>query len=414
MTTELQTDHNQLFKNIQRELDISPSKYQQAVDRYTAVGNWLEKGTYRNPQDVPHIYPQGSFRLGTVIRPLKEGKESDYDIDLVCELQTNKRQTTPGEIKLSAGSRLKEHETYKDMLDEEGRRCWTLNYSEEDGVGFHLDVLPSVPEPDQQYLSCNAIAITDKKDAGSYEWSTSDPNGYADWFDEKNRPTFELIQFSEKNRIFMENKSVFAQVDKVPDQLVKTPLQGAIQILKRHRDQRFSEHDLEEDKPISMIITTLSAELYNQEPDILSALKGIVGQLLEHSKLVNPGWYEFKESYAGKSVINRKSDEEWYIPNPVNPNENFADRWHENNHRKAKAFFRWVAWVQEDLIEILDQYELEDVCEALQPILGKDLVQKASKGLLVASASNVTSGADDDHPRIEIKNPSQPWGLNER
>ena len=46
-------------------LDISPDLQQLAVDRYEEVGTWLAEN---NNEDC-EIYPQGSFRLGTVVRP---------------------------------------------------------------------------------------------------------------------------------------------------------------------------------------------------------------------------------------------------------------------------------------------------------------------------------------------------------
>jgi len=143
-------------------LDIPPSKYQQAVQRYEAVGKWLSNESYDDCDGIePIIYPQGSFRLGTVIRPMKNSKEGDYDIDLVCELPIKKSSTQPEKIKKLVGDRLKEHGTYQSMLDKEGRRCWTINYAEEDDIGFHLDVLPSIPE--RIDYNNMAIAITHKK-----------------------------------------------------------------------------------------------------------------------------------------------------------------------------------------------------------------------------------------------------------
>ena len=38
-------------------------------------------------------------------------------------------------------------------------------------------------------------------------------------------------------------------------------------------------------------------------------------------------------------LIRRLPDGTWYVGNPVNPAENFADRWHEDGHVRARAFF---------------------------------------------------------------------------
>ena len=72
---------NDVLVDLANELDIPPSKYKQAVERYSVVGDWLNDGDYEGVYSDLYVYPQGSFRLGTIIRPLKDGKEADYDID---------------------------------------------------------------------------------------------------------------------------------------------------------------------------------------------------------------------------------------------------------------------------------------------------------------------------------------------
>ena len=111
------------LEKVAEDIDIPPGKYQQAVDRYEAVGRWLEGGDYPGSDGAPDIYPQGSFRLGTVVRPIRGGVEADYDIDLVCELAIAKDWTDPRTVKRLVGDRLNEHERYRKMLDEEGKRC---------------------------------------------------------------------------------------------------------------------------------------------------------------------------------------------------------------------------------------------------------------------------------------------------
>jgi trans-aconitate methyltransferase len=54
---DVRKQYNQLLENLSKELDIPPSKYQQAVERYQAVGTWLEGGAYENCTDTPEIYP---------------------------------------------------------------------------------------------------------------------------------------------------------------------------------------------------------------------------------------------------------------------------------------------------------------------------------------------------------------------
>jgi len=384
MFTEREQRLNDILQSLAEALDIPPSKYLQAVERYTAVANWL--GEHDSPlhQYSPEIYPQGSFRLGTVVRPLKNGEEADYDIDLVSELQMDKEQTTPRRLKGMVGDRLRENARYRRMLDEEGRRCWTLNYAEEDGIGFHMDILPATPKGNSVMLpdmspryAQHAIAITDKdKISGFYSWSSSNPRDYAFWFDDINRLILTEIEKREKKLLFERHRAIFESVEQVPYQLVRTPLQRVIQILKRHRDMRFLGHKWEDEKPISMIITTLVARAYDNEHEAYTALRSIIDRITD---------------YTHTNLIQKRNGE-WYIPNPVDHAENFADRWNNSGSNGANAFFQWMEWIKQDLAAALERDSLTEIEKALVSCFGKRVINEAFSKYRKVNQKSRTTG----------------------
>lgn len=397
MTVDIR-EYSKFLEQVASEIDIPPSKYQDAVDRYQAVGRHLEKGEYPECSGEIKIYPQGSFRLGTVIRPIRGGVEASYDIDLVCEMPQCKDDTTPEVLKSTIGDRLREDGNYRRMLDPEGKRCWTLEYAEQDGVGFHLDVLPAVA--DGRGLLSTALAITNKS-GSSYSWSASDPRGYGAWFDSKNEIAFALAAVSQKQNIQSRAPQVYASIDQVPDQLVRTPLQRAIQIMKRHRDIRFNQSDRVKYAPISVIITTLAAHLYGNESDVYSALSGIVGKLQAHSALIEGKAID--RSLVEMGLIQRRLDGTWYLGNPVNPDENFADRWHEDNHARARAFFSWIESLQADLLSILSESDPHKLKDHLGRSLGFATTSNVFNFLILPDVGIETP------PRIHIASAPQPW-----
>ena len=399
MTVDIKK-YTKFLERVASEIDITPSKYQDAVNRYQAVGRWLDDGKYPEFVDKLDIYSQGSFRLGTVVRPIRNGIEASFDIDLVCQMPLVKEQTTPQSVKSMVGGRLREHITYRKLLDREGRRCWTLEYAEQDGVGFHLDVLPAVPDP--LGLQSTAIAITHKQESG-FSWSASDPHGYGAWFDQKNSEAFLRVSREQKRDIQRRASLVYASVDAVPDHLVRTPLQRSIQIIKRHRDVHFNSSACIDYAPISIIITTLAAHLYGNEPDVYTALWGIISKLQGHALLVEGKAIEY--SLAAIGLIRRLPDGTWYIGNPLNPSENFADRWHEDNHARARAFFAWVEALQNDLLNILRETNQSRLNQHLSRVLGTSAVSSHLDILLPSVAVMNTP------PRINITNPARPWGV---
>lgn len=416
MTNDIILKYNKLLENLSNELDISESRYKQAEDRYKAVGKWIGREDSIIAEHSPDIYPQGSFRLGTVIKPITDAEK--YDIDLVCVLDLTKNQVSQKKLKEMVGYEIKSYATTNSMQSppENGKRCWTLNYA--DGAQFHMDILPSLPDGNSFRILLEnkgfstkwtelAIAITDKTnpnyDQIADEWLRSNPKGYAEWFKERMKTRFDarLIQLAESLR---------ASVESIPEYKVKTPLQRAIQILKRHRDMRFTGHEMEVAKPISMIITTLSAKLYNNEEDIYSTLQNIIEKLDAHAGLLQPG-VTLNENIINLHLIEKKIDGTWYIPNPVNPTENFADRWHENNHERARAFFQWVSWVQSDLLEVLRQADIKKIKGSLEEHFGKNIINQASSNLYIPATPAVLTGSKDDVPHVEIRNPSKRWGM---
>lgn len=288
-------------------LDISPNLYDDAVTRYEEVGDWLAE--HGNPG--LQIYPQGSFRLGTVVRP--STPKGEYDIDLVCLLPIQPRSTTQDNLKQRIGERLADYWIWKQSQGHHDgptdliarRRCWTLVYD-----GFHLDVLPSVPDPEHRP---DGILLTDKD---LREWQHSNPIGYAQWFQQR----------SELARTVLEKRA--ANVAKVPDWQFRSPLQRLVQILKWHCMIMFEGDP--DNRPPSILITTLAGRAYTGVEDLFTATRGV----LHHMP-------EFIEPRNGR----------WWVANPAHPEENFTDKWNEYPERR-KAFYAWLKEITTTMNEL--------------------------------------------------------------
>src|SRR5690606_32550741 len=96
-STSHTTGLNGLLNNIGIALDITETQYQTVIDRYTAVGNHLCKDGSQLKPYSPEIKPQGSFLLGTMIRPIIE--DDELDVDLVCRLKGKQIDWTQSHVK---------------------------------------------------------------------------------------------------------------------------------------------------------------------------------------------------------------------------------------------------------------------------------------------------------------------------
>lgn len=326
-----------ILKKIAEEISITPSMIEKAVKSYEAVGKWIGEGIDYNVI----ITPQGSMNLGTTNKPVSD--KDDYDIDLVCLLEDGVKLNAK-QIKNIVGDRLKENEIYrKKILEEgEGKRCWKMQYDE-----FHMDILPCVPKTIYVEPYITDIRLTHRVNEVVYEDKFSNPYGYRQWFEN----CMKDILYQEKRMFAMQNKT---EIEEVPTYRVKTPLQMAVQLLKRHRDICF-END-SDNAPISIIITTLAALSYSGESSVYEALINI----LEHMA-------EFIEVRNGV----------YWVQNPVMPNENFADKWQQYPERKD-SFMKWVSKAKEDLIfEPLKAIGIDQIGVNYKKALGEAPVKRA-------------------------------------
>jgi hypothetical protein len=327
----------------------------------------LAKDNSKLKEYNPQIAPQGSFLLGTVIKAINDC--DDLDIDLVCELLGKNPNWTQEDLKAIVGEQLMENETYKKIMEfPDGRRCWTLKYRENsEDEKYHMDILPSVIDNDyrrdfdglfsekifdRSTIQKLAFRITDrerddyKTETNAVEWLKSNPFGYAKWF-------FDRAEQGQVEKRF----SLKASIQEVPNfQKNKYPLQRIIQILKCHRDMMFSTEEDKVDKPISIIITTLAARAYTGSKNILEALENVISNM--------KNYIEICTNDEGKAV--------YWVENPVNSEENFADKWKEHPQRQ-KNFYNWLEQVQRDIIKITEQHGLTSIGNEIKTVFGDNV-----------------------------------------
>lgn len=387
---------NEVLKTILEKIELPDSAYEKAKVRYTDIGEWFHRSDSSCVEYDPHVFAQGSFRLGTAIKP---DSDEEYDLDLGCNLrkERSKSQITQEQLKNHIGYELELYRKARSIKEQlaEKKRCWRLEYADE--LSFHMDIVPCIPESEigrdvlkkrmvedskfddnlAQNVAELAVSITDNTDPEyrvmTDNWRISNPEGYARWFESRMKTAREVINEREM--------ALLDSIDSLPYYLWKTPLQQTIQLLKRHRDTMFKGE--EDSKPISVIITTLAAQAYNGESDLASAVTNILFSMEDHIKSAIP-----------------------YVPNPVNPVEDFADKWYDEGSAEYKLkdnFYKWL-------------YQAKAHFKAL---CGKDnsqsVVEAADRGLdvhLDATSVSLALGLSSDviTPIKEIKaSDPKPW-----
>lgn len=360
-----------LLEEAAKALDLTEAQYKAVVDRYEALANHLAADTSLLKDYKPDVKPQGSFLVGTMNKPVLE--TDTLDVDLVCRLKGKNGLWTQYDLKQTVGNQIKKDKRYAEMLDEEGNRCWTLVYAE--ATQFHMDILPALVGEEHFVLLEKrfsdlggnevqklAFRITDKRlpnyktEQDPAKWMRSNPFGYAGWFKERSR-TLETKLFSLREA-----------VESLPKYAVnKTILQRCVQLLKRHRDIMFGD---DADKPISIIITTLAARSYNRELNIVDAMNGILSRMGD--------FVETRDGFAATPV-------KW-VANPVNEEENFADKWMLEKNKEAN-FWLWLEKAKADFAS-MPFSSFTDNYRNLKSVLGSTPVNTAVKSIGSADLIN--------------------------
>lgn len=387
---------NIILESILDTIDIPPSAYEKAKQRYKDLGDWFGRTESKCSIYSPSIYPQGSFRLGTVIRPL--GPNDDYDLDMGTRLMKGITKDTHTQkfLKDLVGDDLEAYRAFRQIQQklEEMHRCWRLSY--EDKLRFHLDAVPSVPQDDQSRsfikqavfesgssdqlasnVAAHAGAITDNRHEDyeriSRSWKVSNSEGYALWFESR----------MELSRVLLEKKA--AEIAPIPTAERKTPLQRCIQLLKRHRDVMYARHS--DYKPISIIITTLAAHAYNGEDDLAQALEGILLRMGDFVRQTTPR-----------------------VPNPVNPlQEDFADKWSMPKYQHLRLednFWGWLSQARTDFQAIKNSIDPRFLVEQAKGRFAVEVGEETLKDKLgVGFPSFITT------PKAHVisEAPARPW-----
>ncbi len=166
------------------------------------------------------LYLQGSYALGTGIKPIK----GEFDVDVVLLLDVNQRpydQQSAQSILKWLAARARTDKKWQGTISQE-KRCVRITYAGD----FHIDIVPAIP------YTGTIIGIPNRNEDS---WELSNPKGYSDYFAGEN-------------------------------QKAKTDIRHIVKLFKWWRDKKFAEKS----RPSSMLLTTLVCFSYPAEVSSLA------------------------------------------------------------------------------------------------------------------------------------------------
>lgn len=343
-----------VFDRILASIELTQAQYEEAKTSYEALGKVLASSPSLNGKYNSDIFPQGSMRLGTTIRPVGE---DHFDLDMICWIAVDGRYLTPAEVYDLVWNAIGEHETYRGLRTKKNR-CIRIAYA--DSRKFHLDITPAIPT---WLNSSGALYVPDRE---KRQWCSSHPKGYADaWFKPatENLPLIGVKATAANERLIFENRAHIEEMSPYGD-FEKKPLQRIVQLLKRSRDEHFQE--LPEYRPSSILLTTIIAHAYlasvtNRFENLFEFVQAVIAKLPQ---------------YVGRDA----TGSHYSVPNPINSSENFAEAWTPEHYAHFVQWHAGAMTLMSDLANLKGK-GTDLLLERIGTTFNRDQVLAAANGL---------------------------------
>lgn len=359
-----------LLADVAIRIQLSPSNYTLAVDRYATVNQWIERDESPLKNRVQLFYPQGSMSIGTTIASKLDTDE--FDIDLIAQLDLP-RTTPPGIVldTLEAAIRGEKGSRYYDMTTR-CTRCVQIQY----GDNMHLDVTPMV-RLDELPDRCGYIFHARENGPHADDLAIiANPYGFGEWFKIKTPPELDFaIAFATREAAYeLTVEFAKAEAEPVPAQTPahrKSKAVIALQLLKRWRNIQYDGRAGR--RPASVMLAKLIADSANQTTTLSEELL-----------------FQAKQMHAFFDAADRQH-ELVDIRNPVCDEDVFTDRWPSSLHEQ-RVFLTDLRVLIVKLERLVSGCDLATMREILADLFGERPTVEAITAFNKSAGSAISSG----------------------
>jgi hypothetical protein len=292
-----------LLFDICETLQLTETQHGKAEKRYKSIAQVIDAADGPFAAMESNLYPQGSMRLGTTVKPIV----GPHDLDFVCEFAVSHDKIDPMKLLDEMYKLFSEHGIYEGMVEKKNR-CIRVIYKDD----FYLDILPACRD------HINGGTCIQVPDRDAKDWKPSNPMAYAIWFE---NATQRIVVTRYRRSIAAMDKAASVQpIPEIQATEEKTVLQLIVQLLKRWRDVHYADSDF---PPISVVLTTLAGNTYKGERLVSQALLSVL------------------DGIVAKIDAAHRQGRRLEVLNPVHSEEYFSERW-TGNDRAYEEFVRGI------------------------------------------------------------------------
>ena len=355
-------------------IQLPPSKYRLAVERYRAISAWLEREDSPLKDRIVRLYPQGSMAIrATIASGVSDG---NYDIDIVAELMLS-AGVKPEEvldllfevIRGEPGSR------YYEMVKRRSR-CVTVFYAD----GMHLDVTPVVLEP--QHPPRTSYLFHDDPDKPGEPGMTLLMNawGFCDWFKVR---TGDGERFVETFAELARSRDAHAEADTEPVDPQEDPARKSsdvvsLQFIKRNRNLRFEGRE-------------------GRMPPSVLLSKWVADDAMGHDSLMDA--IEHHVERIRRRIVRAESRGMLVSEcNPACDRDCFTDRW-PLTHAAQRLYLSDLVRFQQALAELRSgELSINEIQKRLVDLFGETHVRSAIEAVQNSVGNETQAGRTQHKP----------------
>ena len=364
--SELGTVFDILLADIAIRLQLSRTAYAQAVNRYGAIQEWIDRDGSRLAGLVEIFYPQGSMAIGATISSRVTNDE--YDLDIVVQLKVPPRWS-PRDVldALYEAIRGEPGSRYYDKVRRRPR-CVTVSYSD-----MHLDLIPLERRPSTIERESNLFVYEEGGESGR---SVVNSFGFAQRFNELTAdagafgPLFAERLLSYERLVALAEADVEPVPEQEPAGAKSLPVIG-LQLVKRWRNV-LHQHRTSGGPP-SVLLSKFAADQAGGSQTLSEELLNQAVHMLER----------FREAEATGSLIQ--------VLNPVCGQDVLTDRW-PVNRAEQRQFVQDLERLICDVQWLRGDVDLEQMRRKLAELFGEWPTQRAIEAFAKQVGDDVRRG----------------------
>lgn len=338
-----------LLADVAIRIQLSTTNFNNAVSRYEAIAEWIERPGSPLHELVSLLYPQGSMSIGSTISSKLENDE--FDLDIIAELLL-RGGLSPSKvldilyqaIKGEPGSRY-----YK--MTKRNSRCVTVHYAD----GMHLDITPAIRIPHQAPRISHIFHSKPEDPNVEDKKITANPYGFCEWYKECTPPDQDFaLAYAERADRY--ERGIFfaeAQSEDIPEPdpfYQKSAVTVSLQLTKRWRNVKYDKRSAR--RPPSVMLAKIMGDSKLGNGRLSAELSFQVGKLLTL----------FQEHQTqGRLIV---------VNNPTCAVDVFSDRW-PANLAEQKLFLDDLTIFSAKLAQLSSNIDLNEMKKILSELFGE-------------------------------------------